>query len=420
LRILVLTHRLPFPPDKGERIRAYQWLKALAPKHDVDLLTLADPDVPEDHVHSLKQLVRDVRIIARQPRTSLGLLAWGLLSGKSLTETYFGSDMFSAALCSLLSERDYDICLALCSSMGAHALRARSPKRLMVDLIDVDSAKWRLYAEKSWGLARWVYRRESRKIAELEKALCGRAAVTITVSRQECQLLEQIVPNAQPLALPNSVIVDASDAPAEPQNCITDRLVFVGQMNYYPNVDAVAWFARQVWPYLHARHPRLEWYIVGRDPSREVRRLGRLPNVIVTGTVDDIRPYLASAISIAPLQVSCGIQNKVLEAMAAGRPVIASPAASVGLDIWPQEELLVTDSPKEWLAAVDLLLSDPALASQLGSCGRDAMLKRFSWDRTVAQMLASVEEAKPKAYPDVPQLQAGAVPSLVSASRKRG
>lgn len=383
----MLTHRLPYPPDKGERIRAYHWLRSLACEHEVDLLTLAQPPVPDDYRRALQELACNVTIVTHNRLAALLRMAWAMFTGRSLTEAYFRSRRFAKLFTLLLSGGKYDACLLICSSTGAYLLGAPRSKRLIVDLIDVDSVKWQLYAQHRRGLARWIYRRESSKVAQLERDLAEQSAATIMVSQHECDLLNAAIPGARTLAIPNPVQAEIHAAGSVGQRQPADRLVFVGQMDYFPNVDAVRWFGQNVWLQLLDRHPNIRWFIVGRDPVRAVRKLGRLPNVTVTGTVDDVRPYLDDAISIAPLQIGCGVQNKVLEALAAARPVVASPAAARGLDLRGQEELLIAQTPDEWTSALDLLLQDQALAAELGRRGHQAVAERYSPALTAAQML---------------------------------
>jgi len=384
VRVLVVTHRLPYPPDKGDRIRAYQWLNALARDHEVDVLALADEEVPLDHRRALEQCAHRVWTVTRRRSDLAGRMIRSILTGRSLTEAYFGSRRFSETLHRLLAEHEYDVCVAICSSVAAHVLHASSPPPLIVDLVDVDSVKWRRYGERHRGLRKWIYRRESETVARLERELAARADTIVTVSPAECELLQRIAPAARSRAIPNAVDGDFF-RPFDAGGNI-DHLVFVGQMDYFPNVDAVAWFAQQVWPALRQRRTDLKWMIVGRHPSRAVKRLGKLPNVTVTGTVADVRPYLRSAISIAPLRVACGVQNKVLEALSCGRPVVASSEVVRGLSLHAQKEILLADEPAEWIAAIELLLDDPALARRLGENARRAVRNRFDGHQAADRM----------------------------------
>jgi sugar transferase (PEP-CTERM/EpsH1 system associated) len=390
LKILMLTHRLPYPPDKGERIRSYHWLRALACEHQVDLISLNDRPATADEQSALKKIVQNLWVVPLSRWTRPFRLFRALITGRSFTEAYFRSSAMVSLLKKIQAAEQYDLAFAVCSSAGSYFLEAPAPDRLIVDLVDVDSAKWNRYAQQPKKLDRWIYQRESRKIADLERRLSSVAERIITVSPRECHLLSEVAPKANALAIPNGVDTNffkpADDAAAP------NRLVFVGQMDYMPNVDAVLWFADQVWPILQRQHPDLHWTIVGRNPSPAVQELGKLPNITVTGFVPDVRPYLVGAVSIAPIRVSCGVQNKVLEALAAGSPVIASPNVAEGLDIKAQEDFLIAKKPIDWIAAIELLLKDHDLAQRLASQARQTMLQHLTWNHIAEKMLACIAE----------------------------
>jgi len=388
VRLLLLTHRLPYPPDKGDRIRSYHWLSALAGEHDVDLLTLTDREPQANHLQALKKHARNVWAVTRSKPAAFCELPKSFPSRRSLTEAWFWSRRFARKLDQLLADNSYDACLAVCSNIAGYLLNAADPPRLIVDLVDADSTKWRLYAHHHSGLRRWLFARESRKIALLEQRLLLRADTVITVSSNECRHFNHIPRRAELLAIPNGVDTDYF-APSTDHHT-SDRLVIVGQMDYFPNVDAVCWVAENDWPDLSMRFPELTWTVVGRHPTRQIRQLAGLPNITVTGEVGDVRGYLTNAIAVAPLRIACGVQNKVLEAMAAACPVVASWPAVRGLDIRPQHELLVADRPDEYLAAIKLLLADKALARRIGQNARQAMIDRYRWSDTEPQMCSAV------------------------------
>jgi len=390
VRVLMLTHRLPYAPNKGERIRAYHWLKAAAADHVVDLVSFADEDVSPADMSELRQIARSVHLVPLRRRSRYVCAAAAVLRGTSVTEQFFGGRRFAEALRQARASEGYDLTLVVCSNLGRHVLSGCAVGPYVADLVDVDSAKWMLHAqERAWPGA-WMYARESRKLAILEKRLAEQAAGVVVISERDARLLRKIAPSVKVTVIPNG-----ADVPRGwPAGCgPIDRLVFIGQMDYWPNVDAVLWFARHVWPALSKRRPSLLWFIVGRRPARPVRALGRLRNVVVTGQVADVRPYLTTSISVAPLRMACGVPNKVLEAMAAGRPVVASPAAVDGLRVRTQEELLVADEPAQWLAAIELLLADGALAVRIGAQARRAVERRFRWEQVEREMRACLEAA---------------------------
>jgi sugar transferase (PEP-CTERM/EpsH1 system associated) len=389
---LVLTHRLAYPPDKGERIRAWHWICALAEQHDVDVLSLADETPSEIDLCEIRQVVRRIDVV---PRSKLSLPCRALaamIQGHSLTQAWFGSRRFNSLLRRRIAETRYDACLAICSSVGAYTLDLPESLRLIVDLIDVDSAKWQRYAQTHRSLRRFIYSRESRTVAELERRLQRRADAIVAVSEQECSLLDQHVDGVEIAAIGNGVDTEFFSPTSDDDTPSTyNALVFVGQMDYFPNVDAVMWFVKEVWPALRRACPKLTLRIVGRNPLPAVRQLAADRRILVSGTVDDVRPYLRGAIAIAPLRVACGVQNKVLEAMASACPVVISSSVHRSLQVQPQQEVLVADSAAEWAAALTLLVADPHLAQTLAANARAAMLDRYAWPRMEQQMRDCVQ-----------------------------
>jgi len=385
---LVLTHRFPYPPDKGERIRTYHWLKALALRDTVDLLSLNDVPVPPEYQQRVAEFVDRCRVVLIRPSRRRSLVR-ALLTHRSITEAHFGSAEFRRALAEWLAAARYDACLAVCSSMGQYLLDPLpGAPALLVDFVDADSAKWQRYADAHRGLSRRLYRREAREVGRLERDLAAQADAAFAISTEECARLPALRGGRPPTAIPNGVDTEYFRPSQDAGR--SRSLVFTGQMDYFPNVDAVTWFGREVWPALHRQFPALTWHIVGRDPARAVRALAGLPNVTVTGPVSDVRPFLASSIALAPLRIACGVQNKVLEALASGRPVIASPASAKPLAVQPQRDLLLADQPADWIAAVSLLLCDDQLARELGRRGREAILAHYRWESITRRMRDAV------------------------------
>jgi sugar transferase (PEP-CTERM/EpsH1 system associated) len=375
----MLTHRLPFPPNKGDRIRSYHWLKTLASCHEVDLVSLADAPVCDSHLEELKKLTSWMHVVNISPENRNMRFAKAFFKGQSLTEAYFSSPAMTRVLSSRLKHRSYHVGLAVCSSAGAYFLKTHMHGRLIVDMVDVDSHKWSMYSRYHHFPEKWIYARESKTVASLEKRLADLADLCITVSPRETRCLKQIAPDVEAISIPNGV--DISYFGSVESTAPTDRLVFVGQMDYFPNVEAVKWFAHNVWQKLQQRLPHLQWDIVGRNPTSEVKALTAFKNVTVTGEVDDIRPWLRSAIAIAPIKLSFGIQNKVLEAMAAGRPVVASPAVAEGFDDNIRQAILTAETPEKWITTLETLLMNRSWANQLGKDAGKRIAQYMNWDQ---------------------------------------
>jgi sugar transferase (PEP-CTERM/EpsH1 system associated) len=257
-----------------------------------------------------------------------------------------------------------------------------------MDLVDVDSQKWRDFAAAARGPKRWLYRLEAARVQKLERGLPTWTEAVAVVSRAEADVFDAFTHAGAATVAANGVDLDyfrPQTVPVEP------ALVFVGAMDYLPNVDGAVCFAREVWPAIRAKHPRAEFRVVGRKPAPEVQRLADLPGVKVLGTVPDVRPFVASAAAaVVPLRLARGIQNKVLEALAMARPVVAAPPALAALGTVPGEHLLRAASPAEWVEACSGLLADPARGDELGAAGRRYVEAHHRWDTCLEPFLDKV------------------------------
>jgi sugar transferase (PEP-CTERM/EpsH1 system associated) len=278
-----------------------------------------------------------------------------------------------------LDERPVQACLLSASSLAPN-LRAPRAGRvpLVVDLIDVDSQKWLDYAAAFHGWKRWVYRNEGNRLRRLEIALARRCRALTLVSEAECRLFRTFCQEGDVRAVPNGV--DLEYFAPRPAASPTISCVFVGAMDYPPNVDAVVWFAEQVWPPLRQAQPQATFAIVGRRPTDAVLKLANQPGIDVLGGVPDVRTYLAQAsVAVAPLRIARGIQNKVLEALAMGLPVVASSAAMEGLDAADGRELVRADTPQEWIDALLGLWNSPDRRRALAEAGRRYVEAHHAW-----------------------------------------
>jgi sugar transferase (PEP-CTERM/EpsH1 system associated) len=268
--------------------------------------------------------------------------------------------------------------------------------RRIVDFIDLDSDKWGQYADTAGQPMRWVYRRESRLLARAETAIAARSSASLFVSEAEADLFRRRpgVAAEHVHAIGNGVDLDYFDGSRAYENPYPPGgpvLVFTGMMDYRANVDAVLWFSDMILPEIRARHPDARFAIVGAKPDEKVRRLAERPGVIVTGRVEDVRPYVAhAAVAVAPLRIARGIQNKVLEAMAMARPVVASAEAFEGIDAEPGTDLAVAENGN-FADLVRRLLDDPAEAAALGSRGRRRLSGHYTWEQRLAPLGRIVE-----------------------------
>jgi sugar transferase (PEP-CTERM/EpsH1 system associated) len=377
-RLLFIAHRVPYPPDKGERVRAFHEIRVLSSFFRVTVAALAHG--PEDWraADGLSPWCQKVFVVSAGGLGGRLRAAGAVLRGRSATEGYFHSRALRKALPHLAGESPFDVALGYCSSTLGYLLACPARARVM-DFVDVDSAKWDAYSRSSAWPKSWLYRREAAAVSALEREAAGRCDAVLAVSPAETALLGEAA--APVLAVGNGVDTEYFAPPQGPSRSRGPALVFTGTMDYRPNVEGVGWFVREVWPRLRQRHPDLEFQIVGRDPAPEVRRLAREPGVVVTGSVPDVRPYLgAAAAAVCPLQIARGIQNKILEAMAMARPVVASSPALEGLDLRDGTEVLCADAPAEWEERITALLAHPETAEAVGRAARQCVVERFGWE----------------------------------------
>jgi sugar transferase (PEP-CTERM/EpsH1 system associated) len=379
--ILYLVHRLPYPPDKGDRIRTFHLLRSLSHRARVHLACLADEPPADGAVAALRRYCERVAVIRLGRWGRRARILGALARGRTATEGAFSAPALHATLRRWAHQTRFHAALASASSMVPY-LRMTELRHVpaVIDLIDVDSQKWLDYAEADRGLRAWLYRTEGRRLRRLEQGLPDWARAVTLVSAAEAELYLRMRPGASAYAIPNGVDLDAF-RPGSGPVAVEQGCVFVGALDYRPNVDGASWFCRAVWPEIRRRHPRATLALVGRRPTPEVRRLARAPGVEVVGQVPDVRPYVdKAAVALAPLRIARGIQNKVLEALAMGKAVVASPQALVGLQMVPGVHALAASTPREWAEAVSRLLSDESLRRRFGVAGRGYVEEHHRWE----------------------------------------
>jgi len=407
VNLLYLVHRLPYPPDRGDRIRSWHLLRFLAEHARVDVACLADEPVTDEQRRALAAVCRRVAIVPLDRRVRWFHAARSLARGRSATEGLFHSRQLVRTLTDWASETRYNRVVAFCSSMAPYLdLPALSGVAKFCDLVDVDSQKWFDYAATARGLKRRLFALEGRRVRKLEMNLAHQTEALLVVSQPEAGLLHRFCPMANVHAIANGVDLDYFHNPkSKIQN--PKSLVFVGALDYRANIDGVTWFCRQVLPRVRARYPQAVVSLVGRNPLSAVRELASLPGVELVGQVPDIRPFVVAAtVAIAPLRVARGIQNKVLEGAALGKPVISSSAALEGFDLVPGEHVLRADTPDEWLAAISLLFDDPAERDRLAAAGQAFVEEHHTWSARLAPLadLLRLDASVGNALCGVPEL----------------
>ena len=392
--LLYLAHRIPYPPNKGDKIRSYHLLKHLAQRYQVHLGTFIDDPDDWQYVDAVKKLCGETYFARLDSRTARIGSATALLRNRPLSLDYYRSRGLSDWIARLHSKLPVSRVLVFSSPMAQFVQPGRYARRV-IDFVDVDSAKWTEYAsQKSWPMNQ-VYAREGRQLLRYERQVARDFDASLFVSSQEAALFAGMAPDSASKVGWFSNGVDSAyfsphhdfDSPYAEGGSV---MVFTGAMDYWPNVDAVQWFASDMLPAIRQQHPDARFYIVGARPSREVQALASLPGVTVTGTVPDVRPYLAHArLAVAPLRIARGIQNKVLEAMAMAKPVIVTPQALEGISAEPGRDLMLGAGADDIARLACAALNE--LPLDMGRAARAQVEASYNWDTNIGRVDALLD-----------------------------
>lgn len=384
----MLVHRIPYPPNKGEKLRAYHELRHLAERHDVWLACFADDPHDLQHEGALLAWCRDVLVVPLRRRQAIarGLVRW--MAGGTMTEGYFHSRRMTQGLRRWARQVRFDRVLAYSSSMARFALAVEAPRRVL-DFVDLDSAKWAAYAECRRPPASVIFGVEARRMRARERDWAERFDASVFITPAEASDLDAGGAAAKVHVVANGVTPALADPPPLPARpCVG----FVGVMDYFPNVEAVTWFVRDAWPLVRRRYADAEFWIVGKSPNGAVRALHGRDGVHVTGPVDSVAEYLARfRVSVAPFLTARGLQNKVLEAMAARRPVVVTSRIARSLAGSPGEHFLVGDGAEAFADRVISLIEDDALAAQVVDRGAALVATEYRWETEMDKLAALVE-----------------------------
>ena len=396
-RVVFLCQRVPYPPDRGDRITTWHFLQhLLSSGAEVYVGCFREEDRDDEAVDFLNKRCAEVVAprLSRRFRTATSLR--GLLTGEPLTVPFFRHGALNAAMDRWCASPP-DLVYVYSSSMAQYALRCDAKARVM-QFAELDSDKWRQYADVGvrgrFGrfALRWIYGREAQRLLQFEDRVARTFDRSLVVSEVEKELFTRQIPGVVPSVLPNGVDIEhftsRGDERRHPQTA-----VFTGVMDYEPNVDGVRWFVEQCWPTLRQRHPDAQLLIVGSSPTPEIYKLSGKDGVLVTGRVETTPPYFDQAsVAIAPLRMARGVQNKVLEAMSMSLPVVASPQASQGLGDVPSSSLCVADGVEQTIEGVSKWFADPGLARQDGVAAGEWVRRTWRWERMYERLDALLDE----------------------------
>jgi len=431
VRILYLSHRIPYPPNKGDKIRSFHEIKSLSETHSVDLACLYDD--PEDQQHR-QELNRFCRRLWLEPlgryRSKWRALA-SFLRRKPLSVGYFYSSTLQKVIEGWASSTSYDAVVCFCSPMAEYVFRSKflcpgktqasshntqekleketgrlSPRtsqfesELIMDFCDVDSDKWLQYSLDTRFPQSWIYRLEHQLLLQYEKQISQSFHHSVFSSDQELRLFSSLSGATTNLI---AILNGVDQAYFAPKNASTspwvslDRsgdftlegpvLVFTGVMDYYANIEGVTWFCDEVFPLIQKEFPKAQFYIVGSRPNKHIRSLGSRQGVRVTGTVEDVRPYYEIAdICVVPLRLARGVQNKVLEAMSMGKAVVSTPKANQGIGAQDGRHLLLAENAVDFAAAVSDLFKSQVSRERMGNEARAFVVEKFDWNVNMGKL----------------------------------
>ncbi len=390
MNVLYIAHRIPYPPNKGDKLRSFNQIKVLAERHDIWCAAFADD--PGDQVYAalLHQWCRDVGVLPLN-RTWAGLKGlFNLFRGGTVTEAFYHDARMTRRLALWAKTVRFEVILVSGSGVANYAGSLPAGIKVL-DFCDLDSRKWLSYAERTHFPRSWLYRMEGRRLARRELAWLDdfdHATLISAVERAD------LIRGAEKVTVVgNGVLLPSEHDLLVPESGVVG---FVGAMDYAPNVDAVTWFTEQIWPAVLTEHPNARFQIVGRKPTRVVRRLTRRPGVEVIGEVIHVNDALKTwQVSVAPMRMGRGVQNKVLEAMAAARPVVLTSQAAAGLSERDTKHLTIADGAGDLADAIKRLLSDVELCRRLGRASRRVVAREHSWAREVAKLEALFGQGAP-------------------------
>ncbi len=385
MNILYVCHRFPFPPKRGGKIRPFNMIRHLsASGHRVTVCSLARSENEAEEGRGIAPYCADFEVArVADPVQTLRMVARLPLPGPS-SMGYFYSPSLRQRVRRLLSEQKWDLIFVHCSSVAQYVEQVRDVPKIL-DFGDMDSQKWLEYANYKPFPLSLGYRLEGNKVLAAEKRLARLFDLCTATTRAEWDTLEAYGTGVATDWFPNGV--DAEFFCPTDQLHDPETLSFIGRMDYYPNQECMARFCQQTWPLLRSRRPGLKLLIIGADPSPAMRKLGDLPGITVTGSVPDVRPFVRqSALMVAPLNIARGTQNKILEAMAMGVPVVTSRIAAGGVDAEPVTHFLVADSAEEYSEAILRVLDNPAERQRLALAGRQRMLSNHAWPHSMERL----------------------------------
>ena len=389
MKILFISQRLPYPPIRGDKIRGFNLVKGLSERHDVSVVSFIRTTKEMADVETLKQYCASVDVCMLSEWKSKLNACLGVFSTKPLTLSWYYSKQLWDIVQKKIRDEKFDLLFVMCSSMAQYVFDNDNPK--IIDLVDVDSEKWIQYANRTSFPYSWVYSLEAKRLRRYEKDINKIFNNCLVVTEEEKKIFSSFSLYPDKITA-ISIGIDEEYFKPLLEEYTSNTIVFTGAMDYFPNIDAMIFFCKEILPLVKEKLPDVILYIVGSSPTQEVQRLANNKDIIVTGYVDDTRPYIGkSAVCVVPLRVAQGIQNKILEAMSMGIPVVTTSFGNKGVGAEEDKEIVVADDKNKFAEKVVEILQNRILRDQLSRNGKQLIGQRYSWKRVTDELNELIE-----------------------------
>src|SRR5215468_1511226 len=393
MKMLFACHRFPFPPNRGGKIRPFNMIRHLSQKHEVIVASVAHTQEELEEGTGLKEHCAEIyaEVVPEKTRWLQAVKALPTATPSSLA--YFASSRLCQRINEAAQRISFDVVIVHCAFAAQYGLGVSAKFRLM-DFGDLDSGKWLDYSKWHSFPLSWGYYLEGSKLRRYEKQIAAAFDYCTLTTHGELEEFTKLKVDRPHNVIPNGVdgsYFHPNGGPARAKPVV----VFLGRMDYYPNIDAVLYFTESVFPTIRAAVPSVEFRIIGSNPTPAVERLRKIPGVVVTGHVPDVRPFLKDAsVSVAPLRMARGTQNKILESMSMGLPVVATPEAAKGIQANAEEHILVAGTPARFAGKVVEVLMNPQLRLSFANAGREQVNRAHVWSRSMELLDNILMESK--------------------------
>ena len=394
-KICVVSQRVPFPPNKGEKLRTYhQILHLVESGHQVEVLTLVEDDNDERDAQLLASQL-DINVSTYRLPNKVKRYLWAVLKNQPLSVGNFFSTKLQKIIDSKLNQ-GRDVLMFSASSLSYYIFNSPSYETsscyLLMDFMDVDSDKWAQYAATSRFPMNWVYSRESEGIRELEAKTNKLFSACFLIAEEEVALFKRNVDASKPVkvlgnGLDFKAFYPSKKVPAFSGEIQTPNFLFTGVMDYKPNIDAVLWFVNECWPTVRSKYSTAVFTIAGMNPVEEIKAFNGKEGIEVTGFVDDILPYFHRAnVFVAPFRLARGVQNKVLQAAACALPIVTTSMGAEGISFASNDNMWIEDNAEAFANACISIMENDDASKEKALRAFDAIREQYSWKQQLAPL----------------------------------